>query len=197
MLQSADSRSLDTRVTIPGVATLVVWGRPLVLWRWAQALSVLRGCMRKPTATVPPCCVSESNAERRQGGTSCLRMYRHTRCPPCLLSCAISILSDPSGDAQTSSLPTHTLYHSSHTRRRANTAKSFLAIFYPRVRPVRVCVCVREVGRLSSDGRRARSPTYSEYCVQRTANLRGPLGLKGWALGRLRLKRLKTGPGPF
>ena len=27
--------------------------------------------------------------------------------------------------------------------------------------------------------------------------LRGPLGLKGWALGRLRLKRLKTGPGRF
>ena len=27
--------------------------------------------------------------------------------------------------------------------------------------------------------------------------LRGPLGLKGWALGRLRLKRLKTGLGPF
>ena len=26
---------------------------------------------------------------------------------------------------------------------------------------------------------------------------RGPLGLKGWALGRLRLKRLKTGPGRF
>ena len=27
--------------------------------------------------------------------------------------------------------------------------------------------------------------------------LRVPLGLKGWALGRLRLKRLKTGLGPF
>ena len=27
--------------------------------------------------------------------------------------------------------------------------------------------------------------------------LRGPLGLKGWALGRLRLKRLKTCPGRF
>ena len=140
----------------------------MVLWRWAQALSVLRGCMRKPTATVPPCCVSESNAERRQGGTSCLRMYRHTRCPPCLLSCAISILSDPSGDAQTSSLPTHTLYHSSHTRRRANTAKSFLAIFYPRVRPVRVCVCVREVGRLSSDGRRALGRRHTANIVHRT-----------------------------
>ena len=164
MLQSADSRSLDTRVTIPGVATLVVWGRPLVLWRWAQALSVLRGCMRKPTATVPPCCVSESNAERRQAGrgvgTSCLRMYRHTRCPPCLLSCAISILSDPSGDAQTSSPHTghaaHTLQYitvrarthesleTRRRRRRANRRKSFFAIFYPRVRPVRVCVCVRE-----------------------------------------------------
>ena len=30
-----------------------------------------------------------------------------------------------------------------------------------------------------------------------TTPLRGPLGLKGWALGRLRLKRLKTGPGRF
>ena len=28
-------------------------------------------------------------------------------------------------------------------------------------------------------------------------SLRGPLGLKGWALGRLRLKRLKTGLGRF
>ena len=28
-------------------------------------------------------------------------------------------------------------------------------------------------------------------------SLRGPLGLKGWALGRLRLKWLKTGPGRF
>ena len=27
--------------------------------------------------------------------------------------------------------------------------------------------------------------------------LRVPLGLKGWALGRLRLKRLKTGHGQF
>ena len=27
--------------------------------------------------------------------------------------------------------------------------------------------------------------------------LRGPLGLKGWALGRLRLNRLKTDPGRF
>ena len=27
--------------------------------------------------------------------------------------------------------------------------------------------------------------------------LRVPLGLKGWALGRLRLKRLKAGHGPF
>ena len=27
-------------------------------------------------------------------------------------------------------------------------------------------------------------------------DLRGPLGLKGWALGHLRLKRLKVAPGP-
>ena len=32
---------------------------------------------------------------------------------------------------------------------------------------------------------------------ERHAGLRGPLGLKGWALGRLRLKRLKTGLGRF
>ena len=30
-----------------------------------------------------------------------------------------------------------------------------------------------------------------------SASLRVPLGLKGWALGRLRLKRLKTGLGRF
>ena len=38
----------------------------------------------------------------------------------------------------------------------------------------------------------AKSAKYRVFC-----GLRGPLGLKGWALGRLRLKQLKTGPGPF
>ena len=33
----------------------------------------------------------------------------------------------------------------------------------------------------------------TRYSVVRVPLLRGPLGLKGWALGRLRLKRLKTG----
>ena len=35
------------------------------------------------------------------------------------------------------------------------------------------------------------------YQVLKCSLLRGPLGLKGWALGRLRLKRLKTCLGKF
>ena len=48
--------------------------------------------------------------------------------------------------------------------------------------------------------RRARSPivgTLGTDSGRLERSLRGPLGLKGWALGRLRLKRLKTGLGPF
>ena len=35
------------------------------------------------------------------------------------------------------------------------------------------------------------------YLTSASGGLRGPLGLKGWALGRLRLKRLKTCHGRF
>ena len=42
---------------------------------------------------------------------------------------------------------------------------------------------------------------FIEFCaaagLRYGLTLRVPLGLKGWALGRLRLKRLKTGLGRF
>ena len=62
----------------------------------------------------------------------------------------------------------------------------------PDDRQLAVCLCW-------ADRRRSRDLLCSlmgrARVVQR--GLRGPLGLKGWALGRLRLKRLKTCHGKF